>query len=74
MSTTDAKAAAAAARDQLTDTLDAIEDKLNVPKRVGELSRKAQSAYDDNPVPFIVGAASIVAAGIGLVIWAVVRD
>ena len=51
MSMTDAKAAAAKARHELAETLDAIEDRVNVPKRVGELSDKAVAAYKENPVP-----------------------
>ena len=34
----------AASRAELEATLDAIEDKLNVPKRVDELTKKARSS------------------------------
>ncbi|TXK18823.1 DUF3618 domain-containing protein [Homoserinibacter sp. GY 40078] len=69
--TADAKAAATKARHDLADTLDALEDKLNVPKRAGELGRKAKSAYEKNPVPWIVGGAAVAIIAVGLVAWAV---
>ena len=62
----------AAARSELEQTLDAIEDKLNVPKRIGEAARRARTAYDRNPIPWISSAASFVAVA-GLVTWAVLR-
>ncbi|CAN5373179.1 hypothetical protein BH09ACT6_BH09ACT6_26440 [soil metagenome] len=65
---------AAKARDELAATLDAIEDKLNVPKRVGELADNARTAYAKNPVPWIVGGAAVAAVVIGLVAWAIFRD
>lgn len=64
----------AAARSELEETLDAIEDKLNLPKRVGRLARKARASYDDNPVPWIAAAAAVVVAIGGLVAWALLRD
>ncbi len=66
-----AKAQAQKARDDLAETLDAIEDKLNVPKRVTELGEKAASAYRQNPVPWIVGGAAVAVIAIGLVAWAI---
>lgn len=69
--TADAKAAAAKARHDLADTLDAIEDKFNVPKRTGELAEKAKAAYDKNPVPWIVGGAAVAIIALGLVAWAI---
>jgi|EndMetStandDraft_3_1072993.scaffolds.fasta_scaffold2116653_1 hypothetical protein len=76
MSTTisSAKEKAAAARTELASTLDAIEDKVNIPKRAGELSKKAQVAYEENPVPFIAAGAAIAATVIGLVAWAIFSD
>ncbi len=64
----------ASARADLESTLDAIEDKLNVPKRVSELGTRAKSSYQANPVPWIIGAtvAAIVVAGI--VAWAILSD
>lgn len=74
MSTTDAKAAAAKARADLATTLDGIEDKLNVPKRAKELSRKAADSYQENPIPWIVGAAAVAVTAIGLIAWAIFSD
>ena len=66
-----AKAQAARARDELASTLDAIEDKLNVPKRVTELGEKAAAAYRQNPVPWIIGGAAVAVIAVGLVAWAI---
>lgn len=63
-----------AARAQLESTLDEIEDKLNVPKQAGRLARKARTSYDDNPVPWIVGATAAVIVIGGLVAWALFGD
>ena len=69
--TENAKAAAAKARHDLADTLDAIEDKFNVPKRTGELAEKAKAAYEKNPVPWIIGGAAVAIIAVGLVAWAI---
>ena len=74
MSMTDAKAAAGKARHELAETLDAIEDRVNVPKRVGELSDKAVAAYKENPVPWIIGGAAVAVIAVGLVAWAIFSD
>lgn len=66
-----AKAAATKARHQLAETLDELEDKLNVPKRTGELVEKAKVAYERNPVPWIVGGAAVAIIAVGLVAWAI---
>lgn len=66
-----AKAQATAARDNLASTLDAIEDKFNVPKRASELGRKAKLAYEKNPVPWIAGGAAVAVIALGLVAWAI---
>jgi hypothetical protein len=66
-----AKARAQTARDELAETLDAIEDRFNVPKRVTELAENAASAYRRNPVPWIVGGAAVAVIAIGLVAWAI---
>lgn len=60
----------ASTRAELQDTLDAIEDKLNVPKQVSELTRRAKASYETNPVPWIVGATALAAGVIGLIAWA----
>jgi type VI protein secretion system component VasF len=69
-----AKAQAERARDDLASTLDAIEDKFNVPKRVTELGEKAASAYRQNPVPWIVGGVAVAVIAVGLVAWAIFSD
>jgi hypothetical protein len=57
-------------RAELEQTLDQIEDKLNVPKRANELADKAKRSYDSNPIPWIVGATGAAVVVIGLVAWA----
>ncbi len=69
-----AKLQAVKARDDLAATLNAIEDKLNVPKRVGELTDRAAVSYRQNPVPFVIGGAVAAAVVIGLVAWAIFSD
>ena len=39
------------ARTELAETLSAIEDKFNVPKRVGRGVELAQASFERNPVP-----------------------
>ncbi len=69
-----ARLQAVKARDELAATLDAIEDMLNVPKRVGELADTARGAYSKQPVPWIIGGAAAAAVVIGLIAWAIFRD
>lgn len=64
----------ASTREELQATLDAIEDKLNVPKRVGELRDKAMDSYDKNPLPWIIGAVAAAVAVAGIVAWAILSD
>ena len=64
----------AASRAELEATLDAIEDKLNVPKRVDELTKKARSSYESNPMPWIIGGLTTVAIAIGVVAWAILSN
>ncbi len=71
MSTIDAKNQAAKARADLAATLDQLEDRLNVPKRVSELGSKAVAAYEKNPVPWIVGGAAVAVIAVGLIAWAI---
>jgi hypothetical protein len=61
-----------ATRAQLESTLDAIEDKLNLPKQVGRLRAKAMGSYRANPIPWIVGATAAVIAIGGIVAWAII--
>lgn len=74
MSIPDPEETISAARAQLEDTLDAIEDKLNVPKQAGRLAKKAQASYEANPVPWIVGATAAVIVVGGLLAWALFGD
>ena len=63
-----------ATRSELEQTLDAIEDRLNVPKQIGKLTAKVQSAYEENPVPWIIGATAVVVVISGIVAWAIFGD
>jgi uncharacterized protein DUF3618 len=62
------------ARADLEDTLDAIEDKFNVPKRFDELTKKAKASYEINPIPWIVGATAAAIVVAGLVAWAILSN
>lgn len=73
-STDDAKNAAAKARADLAATLDGIEDRLNVPKRVNELAERAKDSYSKNPIPWIVGGAAVAVIAVGLIAWAIFSD
>lgn len=64
------------ARIELAATLDAIEDKLNVPKRIGDAaergSARVRTLAAENPVALgaiALGAAAVVGVGV----WALVR-
>lgn len=74
MSTSDIQAKAAASRAELEATLDAIEDRFNVPKQLSEATRRAQASYERNPVPWIVGATAAALVAVGLVAWAIFSD
>ena len=63
-----------ATRSELQQTLDAIEDRLNVPRQIGKLTAKVQSAYEENPVPWIIGATAAVVVIGGIVAWAIFGD
>lgn len=66
MSTVDeARENAARARRELAATLDAIEDRLDLPKRVA-------TAYRTHPARVVGVGLGIVVAAAGLVAWAVV--
>jgi hypothetical protein len=58
----DVQSQVARTRANLESTLDAIEDKFNVPKRVSELSKRAQASWESNPTPWIVGATGVAIA------------
>ncbi len=61
-------------RARLEETLDAIEDKFNVPKRASDLAERAKRSYGANPVPWIVGATAVVISVVGIVAWALSND
>ena len=63
-----------ATRSELAQTLDEIEDRLNVPKQVGKLTAKVQSSYAENPVPWRIGATAAVVVIGGIVAWAIFGD
>ncbi len=67
----DTSSRVASARADLEETLDAIEDKLNVPKRFGELTERAKTSYEKNPVPWIIGATAAAIVVAGVIAWAV---
>ena len=69
-----AKAQAQKARDELASALDAIEDKLNVPKRAQELGKQAMGAYEKNPLPFIIGGVAVAVVAVDLLAWAIFGD
>ncbi|HEX7834057.1 MAG TPA: DUF3618 domain-containing protein [Pseudolysinimonas sp.] len=71
---TTAKAQAQKARDDLASALDAIEDKLNVPKRAQEFGKQAMASYEKNPLPFIIGGVAVAVVAVGLIAWAIFSD
>ena len=62
----------ASTRAQLFDTLDAIEDKLNLPKQLGIAASKVKRGIDEKPVPYLAGLAAGVAV-VGGIVVAVLR-
>mgnify|MGYP003380005767 CR=1 FL=1 len=60
------------ARAELEATLDAIEDKFNVPKRVGECVERVRTSYERDPRPWILGAAAGAVVLAGAITWAVI--
>ena len=62
------------ARADLEATLDAIEDKLNVPQRFGELTDTVKASYEKNPLPWIIGGIAAAVAVAGIVAWAILSD
>ncbi|MDO9591435.1 MAG: DUF3618 domain-containing protein [Microcella sp.] len=63
-----------AARAKLEQTLDAIDDRLDVKKQAGELTERVKSSYQSNPVPWIIGATAAAVTVVGLVAWAIFSD
>lgn len=72
--TDDIQSRVTSTREDLQATLDAIEEKFNVPKRVGDLRDKAMSSYESNPVPWIIGAVAAAVVVAGVVAWAILSD
>jgi Protein of unknown function (DUF3618) len=70
----DVESRIAASRAELEATLDAIEDKLNVPKRVGELTERVRSSYELNPVPWVIGGLAAAVAVVSIVAWAILSN
>jgi hypothetical protein len=63
-----------ATRARLESTLDAIEDKLNVPKQASALVERTKASYERNPLPWIIGATAAAIVVAGLVAWAILSD
>lgn len=70
----DSSASVEATRRKLEETLDAIEEKLDVKKRANEVGDRVQRSYAENPVPWIIGATAVAVGVIGLVAWAIFSD
>ena len=64
----------AATRARLEQTLDAIDEKLDVKKQAGELTERVKTLYQANPVPWIIGATAATVVVVGLVAWAIFSD
>jgi hypothetical protein len=62
------------ARAKLEQTLDAIDERLDVKKQAGELTERVKSSYQSNPVPWIIGATAAAVVVVGLVAWAIFSD
>ncbi len=62
------------ARAKLEQTLDAIDERLDVKKQAGELTERVKSSYQSNPVPWIIGATAASVVVVGLVAWAIFSD
>ncbi|WP_010204668.1 DUF3618 domain-containing protein [Salinibacterium sp. PAMC 21357] len=62
------------ARAELERTLDAIEDRFNVGKRVDEVATRVRSSYESNPLPWIIGAAAAAVSVVAVVAWAILSD
>ena len=70
----DIQSQVARTRAHLENTLDAIEDKFNVPKRASELTQRARASYENNPTTWIVGATGVAIAILGVIAWAIFSD
>ena len=70
----DIQARIATQRANLESTLDQIEDRINVPRQVERLTEKAKASYDENPVPWIIGATAVAISVVGIIAWALLSD
>jgi hypothetical protein len=61
-------------RSELEQTLDAIQDRLNLRKQLSKYSAKAKASYKNRPVPWVVGATAVVIVIGGLAAWAIFGD
>lgn len=68
------KAEASQARAALAETLDAIEDKFDIPKQTKLFAERAKTSYRQNPVPWIIGATAASIVVVGVVAWAIFSD
>ena len=64
---------AAEARARLAATLDAIEDKFDVPKQARATAGRVKDSYRRNPLPWLAGALGTAAVVAGGIAWAVTR-
>jgi hypothetical protein len=64
-------------REKLAATLDAIEDRLNVPKQAQAALGRGRELWDrtlrENPVAVYAAAGGVAVAAAGLVVWRIVR-
>ena len=63
-----------AVRARLEQTLDAFDEKLDVKKQASELTERVKSSYEENPVPWIIGATAAAVVVVGVVAWAIFSD
>jgi len=74
VSTAAAKTRTAQARAELAETLDAIEDKFNVPLQLSLLEKRVRRSFALNPLGWVIGATAAVIVVGGLITWAVLSD
>ncbi|WP_210480038.1 DUF3618 domain-containing protein [Naasia sp. SYSU D00948] len=64
-------------REKLAATLDAIEDKLNVPRQAQRLYDRGREVFDttmkENPVVVYATAGAVALGAASLVVWRIVR-
>ncbi len=64
-------------REKLAATLDAIEDKLNVPRQAQRLFDRGRETVEtqlkENPVAVYAAAGAVALGTVGLVVWRIVR-